>query len=381
MSKLKNLSVGKYGLVIALVLVVIFFGITTGGSLFNPMNVSNIFMQNSYLVILSIGMFFCLSTGCVDLSVGSIVLFSGALLGFLTVTNKYPLGVAVMIIFGLGLVIGVLQGMTIAYLNVPAFIATLGFELMVKGSAIAVSGGQTLGPFVKPIQYLGGGFLPSSFRLFGYDGICLIALVAFAVYSVYGEVRKRAKRRKYGFRVASVPTTVLKLAAILFSVGFVLFSFSILNGMPFMLVVLIALALVYGYISNNTAFGRYVYAVGANRNAARLSGVNDRKVILAVFINAALLSSFAGLVVAGRLNAATNNAGSGYELEAIAAVSIGGGSRAGIFGAFVGAAIMSIVNNGMNVLGLGADMQKVAKGLILLLAVLFDMYSKKRSKD
>ena len=116
-------------------------------------------------------------------------------------------------------------------------------------------------------------------------------------------------------------------------------------------------------------------------NSARLSGVNDRKVILAVFINAALLSSFAGLVVAGRLNAATNNAGSGYELEAIAAVSIGGGSRAGIFGAFVGAAIMAIVNNGMNVLGMGADMQKVAKGLILLLAVLFDMYSKKRSKD
>lgn len=381
MTKIKNLSLGKYGLVIALLLVVLFFGITTRGTLFNAMNVSNIFMQNAYLVILSISMFFCLSTGCVDLSVASFVLFSGAFFGYLSVTNHINVGLSILALFAVALVLGVAQGFTIAYLNVPPFIATLGFELVVKGMAIAISGGQTLGPLAKEVQFLGGAFLPNSFRIFGLDALCLIAFALFVVVQVAGEFRKRSKRQHYGFPVASVPATAAKVAFICLAVGFVLMRFSQHNGIPFVLVVLVVLVIFYSWLSKNTAFGRYVYAVGANRNAARLSGVNDRKVIMTVFINAALLSTFAGLVVAGRLNAATNNAGTGYELEAIAAVSIGGGSTAGIFGAFCGAAIMAIVINGMNVLGMSADMQKVAKGLILLLAVLFDMYSKKRSKN
>ncbi|HIU34184.1 MAG TPA: sugar ABC transporter permease [Candidatus Pullichristensenella excrementigallinarum] len=381
MSKLKNISLGKYGLVIALILVVIFFGITTRGTLFNAMNVSNIFMQNAYLIILSISMFFCLSTGCVDLSVASFVLFSGAFFGFLSVTNHISLGISLLALFASALVLGVAQGFTIAYLNVPPFIATLGFELLIKGMAIAISGGQTLGPFPKAIQFLGGAFLTTKARVFGLDAICLAAFVLFVIVQVVGEIKKRAKRKHYGFPVASVPATIVRIAFICLTVGFVLLRFSQHNGMPFILVILVCLVVVYSYLSTRTAFGRYVYAVGASRNAARLSGVNDKKVIMTVFINASLLSTFAGLVVAGRLNAATMTAGVGYELEAIAAVSIGGGSSTGIFGAFCGAAIMAIVINGMNVLGMAADMQKVAKGLILLLAVLFDMYSKKRSKD
>ena len=378
MSKLKRLSVGKYGLVIALLLVTVFFGITSKGMLFNAMNVSNIFMQNAYLIILSTAMFFCLSTGCVDLSVGSFVLYAGAIFGYMVITRKMPVLPSLLILFASAFVIGIIQGASIAYLNVPPFIATLAFELIIRGLAIAISGGQTLGPFPKSIQFLGGAFLPRTFTILGFDAVCFVTLIGFAVAMTISEISKRRKRVKYGFSVAPVGAAISKIVFLTAIVAFVLLRFSQNNGMPFPMVVLVVLVLIYSYVADSTAFGRRVFAVGSNRDAARLSGVDDRRVILTVFINSAMLSTFAGLMVAGRLNAATMTAGVGNELEAIAAVSIGGGAKGGIFGAFCGAAIMAIVINGMNVLGMSADVQKIVKGLILLAAVIFDIYSKKR---
>ena len=378
MSKLKKISVSKYGLVIALLLVTVFFGITSKGMLFNAMNVSNIFMQNAYLIILSTAMFFCLSTGCVDLSVGSFVLYAGAVFGYMVITRRMPVLPSLLILFASAFALGVIQGASIAYLNVPPFIATLAFELIIRGLAIAISGGQTLGPFPKSIQFLGGAFLPRTVTILGFEAVCLVALIGFVVATTISEIRKRRKRAQYGFSVAPVGAVISKIVFLTAIVGFVLLRFSQNNGMPFPMVVLVVVVLIYSYVADGTAFGRRVFAVGANRVAARLSGIDDRKVILTVFINSAMLSTFAGLLVAGRLNAATMTAGVGNELEAIAAVSIGGGAKGGIFGAFCGAAIMAIVINGMNVLGMPADVQKIVKGLILLAAVIFDIYSKKR---
>ena len=377
MSKIKKISVGRYGLVIALVVVVIFFGIASQGRLFNAMNISNIFMQNTYLIILSTAMFFCLSTGCVDLSVGAFVLYAGAIFGTMVVTHKWPVLPSLLVLFASSFVIGICQGFSIAYLNVPPFIATLGFELIIKGLAISISGGQTLGPFPASIRYLGGAFLPNDFRIFGLDGICLILFIVFLVSLIVSEIVNRNKKLSYGYHIASWKYSLLKVLFLSLVVGFILLRFSQYNGMPFPLVIIIVIVLIYSYISTATVFGRHVFAVGSNRLASRLSGVDDRKTIMMVFINSAILSTFAGLIVAGRLNAATMSAGDGNELEAIASVTIGGGSRGGIFGAFCGAAIMAVVINGMNVLGLAVDVQKIVKGLILLLAVMFDVATKK----
>ncbi|HIV87768.1 MAG TPA: sugar ABC transporter permease [Candidatus Pygmaiobacter gallistercoris] len=379
--KNKSISLSKYGLVISLVVVVLFFGIITGGNMFVPMNVTNIFMQNSYLIILSVGMYFCLSTGSVDLSCGSVVAVAGAILGFMTVTNSYPLWLTILCIILCGGLLGLFQGSLIAYFGVPAFIATLGGELVFRGANTVILDSQTLGPFDPAVQYFAAGYIMRDFKLFGMNGFCLIVLAVGIVAIIFNEVSTRRKRQKYGFTVPAVYASVLKVIAIIFALSFVMISMAMYNGMPFILLVLIAIILVYSFIANKTAFGRHVFAVGANRSAARLSGVKDKATILIVFVNAGLLASVAGIAVAGRLNAATSLAGTGYELEAISSVLIAGGARAGIMGTLVGATIMAVLNNGMSVLGLGADVQKIVKGIVLLLAVGFDIYSKSKAEN
>ena len=356
-------SLSKYGLVSSLVLVTVFFGLVTKGNMFVPMNVTNIFMQNAYLIILATSMYFCLATGNVDLSVGSVVCFSGAMLGFMTVTNNYPLWLAVLVIIISGVAIGLFQGTLIAYFGVPAFIATLGGELVFRGASMLLLDSQTLGPFAKSVQFFAAGFVFREHKIFGLNILCLIVLVIGITLVIYSEIKKRKKRIEHGFNIEPLYSSIAKVVAIIFAMSFVMISIAKHNGMPFILIILIFIVMFYSYIANNTAFGRHVFAVGANRKAARLSGVKDKLTILIVFTNAGLLASIAGIAVAGRLNAATSLAGIGYELEAISSVLIAGGARAGIFGTFVGASIMAIVNNGMSVLGLARCAKRLSKEL------------------
>lgn len=367
-----------YGIVI-----ILGFGIATGGTLFRPMNISNIFMQNSYEIILAIGMFFCLTTGGnVDLSVGSVVAFAGAMMGALTLNSGMPTWQAVAITLVTGVLIGAMQGSFIAFLNVPPFIATLSGELVFRGLTQVVLQGQTLSPFSDGFKFFASGFVLRDVEVFGVNAVCLVCLILGTAAIIFSELKKRRSNKKYGFAQTSIFVSVAKCVFLIAVLAAILLSLSTHNGMPFILLVMAVLAIVYTFIANKTVLGRHVYMVGGNPKAAKLSGVRTDLVMLAVYTNMAFLSTIAGFVVAGRLNAASPKAGTGYELDAIAACTIGGaGSASGtIMGSIIGATVMAILNNGMSILGIGTDMQQVIKGCILLLAVTFDIYSKTKSK-
>ncbi len=385
--KKKNLfgtNLRQNGMIVALVFIILLFGILTQGTVFRPMNVSNIFMQNSYIIILAIGMFFCeLTGGNVDLSVGSVVAVSGALMGVMTVSNDISVPAAVAITLVCGILIGMFQGAFIAYFNVPPFIATLAGMLIFRGLTQVILQGQSLSPFSSGYQYFAAGFLLSNFRIFGINVLCLAVFVIGTAALVWLEQKKRSDRLKYGFEVAPIYVMAGKIVAITAAMGLVLFSLSAYEGMPMILLVLILMSLFYSYVAANTRIGRHIYMIGGNKRAAELSGVKTKLVMFIVYINVALLATIAGIVVSGRLNAATPKAGNSYELDAIAACMIGGVSATGgagtIMGAITGAAVIAILNNGMSIMGIGIDMQQVIKGFILLIAVTFDIYSKSKS--
>lgn len=385
--KTKNLfgkNLRQNGMIIALVFITLLFGILTKGTMFRPMNVSNIFMQNSYIIILTIGMFFCeLTGGNVDLSVGSVVAVSGALMGVMTVQNNVPVPAAVAITLLCGILIGMFQGAFIAYLNVPPFIATLAGMLIFRGLTQVILQGQSLSPFSSGYQYFAAGFVLPDVRIMGVNVLCLAVFAVSTAALIWTERKKRAERQKYGFEVPPLYVSAGKIAAVIVAMGLVLFKLSAYEGMPMILLVLIVMSLFYSYVAANTRLGRHVYMLGGNRKAAELSGVRTKRVMFIVYTNVAFLAAVAGLVVSGRLNAATPKAGNSYELDAIAACMIGGVSATGgagtIVGAITGAAVIAILNNGMSIMGIGIDMQQVIKGLILLIAVTFDIYSKSKS--
>lgn len=379
----RSMNLRQNGMIIALIVIILGFGIATGGTLFRPMNISNIFMQNSYEIILAIGMFFCLTTGGnVDLSVGSVAAFAGAMMGALTLNAGMPTWQAVVITLITGILIGVVQGSFIAFLKVPPFIATLSGELVFRGLTQVVLQGQTLSPFSEGFKFFASGFVLRDAKVFGINIVCLICLILGAAAIVSSEMKKRRSNRKYGFAQSSIYVSIAKCVFLIAVLSVILMSLSAYNGMPFILLVMAVLAIAYTFVANKTVLGRHVYMVGGNPKAAKLSGVRTDLVMLAVYTNMALLATIAGFVVAGRLNAASPRAGIGYELDAIAACTIGGaGSASGtIMGAIIGATVMAILNNGMSILGIGTDMQQVIKGGILLLAVTFDIYSKVKSK-
>ena len=327
-------------------------------------------------------MFFCLTTGGnVDLSVGSVAAFAGAMMGALTLNAGMPTWQAVVITLITGILIGVVQGSFIAFLKVPPFIATLSGELVFRGLTQVVLQGQTLSPFSEGFKFFASGFVLRDAKVFGINIVCLICLILAAAI-VSSEMKKRRSNKKYGFAQSSIYVSIAKCVFLIAVLSVILMSLSAYNGMPFILLVMAVLAIAYTFIANKTVLGRHVYMVGGNPKAAKLSGVRTDLVMLAVYTNMALLATIAGFVVAGRLNAASPRAGIGYELDAIAACTIGGaGSASGtIMGAIIGATVMAILNNGMSILGIGTDMQQVIKGGILLLAVTFDIYSKVKSK-
>ena len=381
-SKLLGNSLRQSGMIIALLIITIGFGFITGGTLYRPMNVSNIFMQNSYGIILAIGMFFCMTTGGnVDLSVGSVAAFSGAVVGVLTIRHGFSTPAAVIVALIVGILIGVVQGGFIAYLSVPPFIATLAGELIFRGLTQVVLEGQSLSPFSNGFQYFANGFVFRNAKISGINVFCAGLLIVTVIALILSEIRKRQNKIKYGFPVPPVYLMALKLVFLIAVASFIIMSFSSYNGMPFITLVLIALALIYSFIANKTVIGRHVYMVGGNINAAKLSGVRTKRVMFLVYVNMAFLATIAGLVVAARLNVAEPKAGTGFELDAIAACTIGGaGSSSGtVVGAIIGAAVMAILNNGMSIMGIGTDMQQVIKGCILLLAVTYDQYLKTRA--
>ena len=376
-------NIRQYGMLIALLLIMLLFQILTDGILLKPLNVTNLILQNSYILVLAIGMVLVIINGHIDLSVGSVAAFVGAVAAFMMVELNVPLAAAVVLSLLMGALIGAWQGFWVAYVRVPSFIVTLAGMLMFRGLTMLVLKGQSVGPFPEAFRALSSGFIPD---FSGGGGLHLLSLLIGALLSALLIAigwRKRLSDIRYNFEVPPrgyfIAQMVILAAALMLFV-YVLASY---EGIPNILIVLLVLIFLYTFVTNRTVIGRHIYAMGGNEKAAMLSGVKTKRVSFWVFVNMGTLAALSGLIFAARLNAATPKAGVNFELDAIAACFIGGASMSGgvgtVVGAVIGGLVMGVMNNGMSILGVGIDWQQAIKGLVLLLAVAFDIYNRNKA--
>jgi putative multiple sugar transport system permease protein len=383
LSTLFKNNVREYGMLIALIAVMVFFQVQTNGVLMKPVNITNLVLQNSYVITMAMGMLLIIITGWIDLSVGSVVAVIGALAGVLIVRYDFNWVLVVGISLVLGAAIGAFHGYFVAYLKIPSFIVTLAGMLIFRGLTIALLRGESVGPFPRGFQNISSGFIPDFFQNEGFHVTTMVIGVLLAILLVWLDVRTRNNQQKYGFEVTPFYFFVVKNIAISAATLGFCYLMASYKGLPNVLVLLFVLISFYTFITSSSVIGRRIYAMGGNEKAARLSGVNTPRLLFYTFINMGVLASLAGLIVAARLNSSTPNAGDGMELDVIAACFIGGASPSGgvgkVIGALVGAFLIGVLNNGMSIMGVGIDWQKVVKGFVLLLAVLFDVYNKNKS--
>jgi putative multiple sugar transport system permease protein len=382
-----------YGLLGSLLLIVLFFYfITEDHASIAPANVTNLVMQNSYVVIMALGMLLVIVAGHIDLSVGSIVGFVGAVAGSLMVYEKMPYPLVIVIALIIGIAIGAAQGYLVAYAKIPSFIVTLGGMLIFRGLTGNLLLGQFVGPFAKGFQNIASGFIPDITDIGAIQNslpewahlkwVSLIIGVLGAGAMFVLALRRWFKARAEGMEAEPLPLLFVKnliFAAIIIGIAWDL---ALYKGLPIILVILAVLALFYAFVTTRTVVGRRIYAIGGNRLAAALSGVKTERLTMLTFVNMGLLAGLAGLVVAARLNSATPSAGNSFELDVIAACFIGGVSASGgvgkVLNVVIGALFMGVMNNGMSLIGLGIFWQQVVKGIVLLAAVYVDVYQKNK---
>ncbi|ANL66831.1 sugar ABC transporter permease protein [Rhizobium phaseoli] len=379
-------NIREYGMFIALIAIMVFFQISTGGVLFRPLNLTNIILQNSFIVIMALGMLLVIVAGHIDLSVGSVVGFIGAIAGVMTVQWHMNYVLAGVVCLALGALVGGLQGYFVAYHKIPSFIVTLAGMLVFRGLTLFVmtaSGtGTSIGPFPPEFQLISIGFLPNLLDTGGINSTSMILTVVGAVTLFYMAWRKRLSNEKHGNDVEPMGFFLVQNIVIAVAILALGYQLSIYRGFPNVLVVMLVLVAAYAFITRRTTIGRRIYAMGGNEKATKLSGINTERLTFLTFANMGLLAGLAGLIVALRLNSATAKGGFGLELDVIAACFIGGASAQGgvgkVTGAVIGALIMGIMNNGMSIHGLGTDSQQMVKGAVLLAAVFFDVYNKNK---
>ncbi len=372
-----------YGMLVALAAIVVIFEIITDGTLMRPVNLTNLVLQNSYIVIMALGMLLVIVAGHIDLSVGSVVAFVGALAAVMMVEWDLPMILTVPVCLLTGAAIGAAQGYWIAYWRIPSFIVTLAGMLVFRGLTLWLLEGQSVGPFPKTFQLLSTGFVPD---VFGpdkpnYTAIVLGLLAAGLMITV--AVRGRLRQLRYGMEEEPLLFFWARNGVMAAALVYFCYLLATYRGLPNVLVTMAILIAAYTFLTNSTTVGRRLYALGGNEKAAKLSGINTQRLTFLTFANMGMLAALAGLIFAARLNTATPKAGVAFELDVIAAVFIGGASMSGgvgkIVGAVVGAFIMGVMNNGMSIMGVGIDWQQVIKGLVLLFAVVFDVYNKNKA--
>ena len=387
-SKKATLDMRQYGMMIMLIVVYVFFAILTGGKNLTPMNINNLIMQNGYVVILAVGMLLCVLTGNVDLGVGSVVASCGAVAGTLIIDFGVSTPVAMLAALAVGAAFGVFVGFFVSELEIPPFIVTLATMLMGRGLCYVILKAQTKGPLPASYNWIGTGFLPT-IRIMenanggkGIDLICLIVAAVISVLIVLAEIKAVATAKKHGLPTGPAWQLIVKDAVIIGIVCFFFWKLANYNGIPVVLVLMAILVGIYHFITTNTVAGRQVYAMGGNAKAARLSGINTKRVFFWVYANMGLLAAVAGIVLSARNQSATPKAGDSFEMDAIASCYIGGAATSGgvgtIIGAVVGAFIMGILNNGMSLAGYDTNIQKIVKGMVLLGAVTVDLVSKRK---
>jgi putative multiple sugar transport system permease protein len=383
--KTVNINMKEYGMILALIAVFLIFSVMTGGKNMSPANINNLIMQNSYIVILAVGMLLCVLTGNIDLGVGSIVAVCGAVVGIMIVDYKASIWIAIPAAILIGTLSGMFVGFFVSKLSIPPFIVTLATMLMARGLTYTLLKAQTKGPLPAEYTFIGAGFLPTMKINVGGGTIDLIsiavALIAFILIILF-EMKSIKTKKKYGFPVNPLWQTAIKIGVIFLIVWFFFYKLSRYNGIPFVLVIMGVLVALYHFITSRTVAGRQIYALGGNAKAAKLSGINTDKVYFWVYTNMGILCAIAGIVLSARNASATPKAGDQFELDAIAACYIGGAATTGgvgtIIGAVVGAFIMGILNNGMSLYGWSTDIQKIVKGAVLLGAVTVDLLSKRK---
>ncbi|NBE99641.1 sugar ABC transporter permease [Nonomuraea sp. KC401] len=384
-----SLNLRSSGIYIAFALIVALFSVLTDGALLTPQNISNIIVQNSYVLILAIGMILVIIAGHIDLSVGSVVAVTGGLAAVLMVNMSVPWPLALLITLLAGALIGAWQGYWIAYFGIPAFIVTLAGMLLFRALTLTVLGNQGIGPFPDQVRTLANGFTSGYLgniglgALGGADLFSLLVAIAAVAGMVAAQWRSRTARQGYGQVVDPMAVFVLKMAAGAALILFLVVQLARFNNLPWVLVLLAVLVLAYSLMANRTVFGRQVYAIGGNLQAAVMSGVRVKSVVFWIFVNMGVLSAVAGIIFAGRLNQAGPTAGNAFELDAIAAAFIGGAAVQGgvgkIVGAITGGLIMAVINNGMSLIGSPSERVMLVKGAVLLAAVAFDVWTKRRA--
>ncbi|WP_029202651.1 multiple monosaccharide ABC transporter permease [Ornithinimicrobium pekingense] len=370
------------GILVAFVAIVALFSLLHPNFL-SPGNITNIVLQYSYILILAIGMIIVIIGGHIDLSVGSLVALTGATSAVLVVQNGMPWYVGALAALGVGILAGMWQGFWVAYVGIPAFIVTLAGMLIFRGLTFLVLDNISLSPFGGTYYEIANGFQNG---LFGGRGVDVFTLVIFAIgvagYAVNSWRGRRAAIR-YKQEVVGLPLFVLKIVLVAAVVMWFAYQLATSRGLPNVLILLAFLVLIYGLVTQRTVFGRNVYAIGGNLHAAQLSGVKVKKVNFLIFVNMGLLAAVAGIVYSSRMNGAQPGAGNMFELDAIAACFIGGAAVTGgvgrVTGAIIGGLIMAVMSNGMQLMGIDQSIQQVVKGMVLLLAVAFDVYNKRRA--
>jgi putative multiple sugar transport system permease protein len=375
-------NIREYSMLIALVAIMVFFQFYTGGILFRPVNLTNLILQNSFIVIMALGMLLVIVAGHIDLSVGSIVAFVGAIAAILTVQWGMNPFLAALICLVIGGIIGAAQGYWIAYHRIPSFIVTLAGMLVFRGLTLFVLGGKNIGPFPTDFQIISTGFLPDIGGIEGLNTTSMILTLLITVVLFYLAWRRRVVNVKHGIDVEPFGFFIVQNLLISGAILFLGYQLSTYRGLPNVLIVMLVLIALYSFVTRRTTIGRRVYAMGGNEKATKLSGINTERLSFLTFVNMGVLAGLAGMIIATRLNSATPKAGVGFELDVIAACFIGGASASGgvgkITGAVIGAFIMGVMNNGMSIVGLGIDFQQMVKGLVLLAAVFFDVYNKNK---
>ena len=395
-----------YGLVLALILIMVFFQFTTNGTMFKPLNISNLVQQNSFIIVMALGMLLVIVAGHIDLSVGSVAGFSGALAAMMMVI--WPLGfasnplVVSIVVLIVGAAIGAAQGYWIAYHRIPSFIVTLAGMLVFRGLCQALlGGGSSVGPLPDAFKQLSSGFIPDLIgpltlipptvngagKTIVGSGLVLhmttlvIGAIGIVAYVWFG-LSSRRTRQSRGYAAEPFALFAIKTLVMAALVLFLVFQFASYKGLPVVLLVMSVLIGLFIFVTRMTTIGRRVYAMGGNIKAAQLSGIKTERLTLFVFINMGVLSALGGLIIAARQGQAVPAAGLGAELDVSAAVFIGGASAMGgvgqVAGSVVGGFIMGVMNNGMSIVGVNIDWQQVVKGLVLLGAVVFDVYNKNK---
>ncbi|WP_165067783.1 multiple monosaccharide ABC transporter permease [Marisediminicola senii] len=378
------INLRQYGILAALAVIIVLFQVLTDGRLLMPGNVNNLIQQNAYVLILAIGMVIVIIGGHIDLSVGSVVAMVGAVAAIATNVWGLPWWQAVIISLVVGAVVGAWQGYWVAFVGVPAFIVTLAGMLIFRGLTLVFLTGGTISGLPREFTAIGAGWVPGFLgEVGGRDVITLVLVVAVALAMVGIQLRARAQLGALGLPRESAVSFWIKNAITAFAIIALGWQLSDYQGTPIILVILGGLVIIYTFTLNRTVFGRHVYAMGGNLFAAMMSGVKTKWVNFFIFVNMGVLAALAGVVATARAGGAVASAGQNYELDAIAAVFIGGAAVQGgvgtVFGAIVGGLVMGVLNMGLSILSVDAAWQQTIKGLVLLLAVAFDIFNKRRS--